>query len=94
MFVFHSDTSRPAAAVSSRSHGRTHLIVNHFWIPFFLGIQLVSALQLCSVNINDERRLTMSSLMFIMLISLLPFPMQAAMLAAEWLMKQTQQAYR
>lgn len=36
----------------------------------------------------------MSSLMFIMLISLLPFPMQAAMLAAEWLMKQTQQAYR
>ena len=33
MFVFHSDTSRHAAPLSSRSprsHGGTHLIVNHF----------------------------------------------------------------
>jgi uncharacterized membrane protein len=51
-------------------------------------------LQLCSVNTNDERRLTMSSLMFIMLISLFPFPMQAVMLAAEWVTKQAQQGYR
>jgi hypothetical protein len=36
----------------------------------------------------------MSSLMFIMLINLLPFPMQAVMLVAEWLMKQAQQTYR
>jgi len=36
----------------------------------------------------------MSSLMFIMLISLLPFPMQAVTLAAEWLTKQAQQACR
>jgi hypothetical protein len=64
-------------------------------MPFFLVIQLVSALQLCSVSTNDERRLTMSSLMFIMLISsLLPFPMQAVMLAAEWVTKQVQQGYR
>jgi hypothetical protein len=36
----------------------------------------------------------MSSLMFIMLISLLPFPMQAVTLAAEWVTKRAQQAYR
>jgi hypothetical protein len=36
----------------------------------------------------------MFSLVFIMFISLLPFPMQAVMLAAEWVTKQAQQAYR
>ena len=30
MLVLHSDTSRRAAPLSSRSHGGTHLIVNHF----------------------------------------------------------------
>ena len=30
MFVLHSDTSRHAVPLSSRSHGGTHLIVNHF----------------------------------------------------------------
>jgi hypothetical protein len=63
-------------------------------MPFFLVTQLVSALQLCSVNTIDERRLTMSSLMFIMLISLLPFPMQAVTLAAEWVTKRARQACR
>jgi hypothetical protein len=58
--------------------------------PYFLVIRLVSPLQFIRHSCHSRKEIDMFSLMFMMLFSLLPFPMLGVVMAVERLKKSTQ----
>lgn len=58
--------------------------------PYFLVIRLVSPLQFIRHSCHSRKEIDMFSLMFMMLFSLLPFPMLAVVMTVERLRKPIQ----